>query len=239
VRKIESFDFQPGETIHSKYEILDFLGKGWEGEVYLVKELATGIERAAKFFYPHHNKRDKSSKFYAKKLHKLRNCDIIIQYYGQDVWYIDGQPVTYLISEYTQGELLSEFLKGQPGKRLNPFAALHFLHALASGVDAIHRMKEYHGDLHTDNIIVQRYGLRFQLKLLDFYPWGRSTGEHLQDDVVEMIRIFHETVGGQKHYANLPPEVKDIICGLKRSLILQKFKSAGKLRAYIENMEWE
>ena len=40
-------------------------------------------------------------------------------------------------------------------------------------------------------------------------------------------------------YANLPPEIKKICCGLKKSLILQKFKTAGKLREYLENMEWE
>jgi len=237
--KINSFNFEPGKVIKGKYEILERLGEGWEGEVYLVKELKTGIERAAKFFYPHRNPKGKTSTFYAKKLHKLRHCDIVIKYYTQDTLYFGGTYVVFLISNFIDGELLSDFLERQPGKRLQPFIALHLLHALASGIEDVHRAKEYHGDLHTNNIIVQRFGLKFELKLLDLYRWGSPNGTHIKDDVVELIHIFHELLGGKKHYAKLPSKIKDICCGLKRSLILKKFKTAGKLREYIENMEWD
>ena len=144
-----------------------------------------------------------------------------------------------MISDFIDGVILSRFLEKQPGKRLASFAALHFLHALASGMECIHRLKEYHGDLHTDNIIVQRSGLRFELKLLDLYKWGKATAEHIKDDVVEMIHIFYEVLGGKKHYSKLPKPIKEIICGLKRSLILKKFKTAGQLKDYIENLEWD
>ena len=49
---ISSFDFQPGRSLAKKYEVLSKLGQGWEGEVYLLRETSTGIERAAKFFFP-------------------------------------------------------------------------------------------------------------------------------------------------------------------------------------------
>ncbi|MFC1754530.1 protein kinase [Thermoproteota archaeon] len=239
MKKIESFDFQPGEVILKKYEILDVLGKGWEAEVYLVKEIATGIERAAKFFYPHRNPREKASKFYAKKLHKLRSCSILIQYFGQETIYVEGEPVIFLVSEFIDGEQLSDFLKRQPGQRLSYFAALHFLHALAEGMEDIHRLKEYHGDLHSENILIERSGLKFQLKVLDLYQYGRASAEDVKDDVVDMIQIFYDVLGGRKHYSKLPKEIKDICCGLKKSLILQKFRTAGQLKNYIENLEWE
>ncbi|MBN1645792.1 protein kinase family protein [Candidatus Woesearchaeota archaeon] len=239
MKQINDFDFEPGEIIKAKYEILEQLGKGWEGEVYLIKELDTGIERAAKFFYPKRNKNNKTSRLYAKKLHKLRNCDIIIQYFTQDEVFIQGHIIKFLISDFIEGEILASYLKRQPGKRLQPFTALHFLYALAKGMECVHRMKEYHGDLHTDNIIVQKVGLGFDLKLVDLYNWGPGNGEHIKDDVVEMIRIFHEILGGQKHYAKMPKEIKDICCGLKKTLILKKYKTAGKLREYLENMQWK
>lgn len=239
MKKIASFNFEPGDDIYNKYEILCLLGKGWEGEVYLVKEKNTGIERAAKFFYPQRNIANRASKFYAKKLFKLKNCDIIIQYYSQDVIYVEGQPVTFLISDFIDGILLSKFLERQPGKRLNPFAALHLLHALAKGLECVHRMKEYHGDLHTDNIIIQRSGLGFDLKVVDLYKLGKATAEHIHDDVVEMIQVFYEVLGGKKYYSKLPKTIKDICCGLKKSLILKKFKTAGQLKSYLENLEWE
>lgn len=235
---IESFNLSPGRVIAKKYEIRALLGAGWESEVYLVKEIATGIERTAKFFFPQRNPRDRALKFYARKLHKLRKCPIIIQYSTQDTFTFQRIPISFLVSEFVEGELLSEYLKRQPGKRLMPFQALHLLYALARGMECIHLVGDYHGDLHTENIIVQRVGLEYELKLLDMFHWGAPSAENIRDDVIDLIRIFYDALGGSKHYAKLPPEIKNICCGLKRSLITRKFRSAGKLRLYLESMRW-
>jgi len=238
-QKISSFDFQTGRVLAGKYEILSQLGRGWEGEVYLVRENITGIERTAKFFFPQRNIREKASKLYPKKLHKLRHCPIVIQYHAHDKITFKGMPILFLISEFVEGDLLSRFLDKQPGKRLQPFTALHLLHALASGMEAVHLIGEYHGDLHSDNIIVQRYGLGFDLKLLDLFQWSAPRRLNIQDDVVNMIHIFYEALGGKKYYAKQPKAIKDVCCGLKRSLILSKFKTAGQLRVYLENLDWQ
>ncbi len=99
-------------------------------------------------------------------------------------------------------------------------------------------MGEYHGDLHSDNIIIQSFGLRFDLKLVDLFHLGAPSKEHIRMDTVDMVHVFYEALGGQKYYAKQPPEIKAIINGLKRSLILKKFKSAGQLRQYLETMRW-
>lgn len=236
--RIDSFGLEPGRFLRGKYEILEKLGDGWEGEVYLVKEVVTGIERTAKLFYPHRNKHGRSSKFYAKKLHKLKDCAIVIQYHFQDTAYLKGQKVIYLISEFIEGDRLSEFVARQPGKRLAYFIALKLIHNLAQGLEEIHRVGEYHGDLHTDNIIVGLKGLEFYVKLLDLYNLGSSNASLRKDDIVELIHIFHEVLGGKKNYPGLPKEIKAICCGLKRSIILKKFPTIRKLREHIENMEW-
>lgn len=236
--RIERFRLEPGTIVADKYEILSLLGAGWEGEVYLVREKLTGIERTAKFFFPQRNPRDRALRFYARKLHKLRSCPIVIQYHAQDNVKYRGAQVSILISEFVEGQLLSGFLKSMPGRKLSPFQAVHLLHSLAAGIEYIHALKEYHGDLHSDNIIVQRYGLGFELKLLDMFHWGAPSRENIFNDVCDLIRIFYDVLGGKKTYARQPPEVKSICCGLKRSLILSKFKTAGQLRAFIETMEW-
>lgn len=236
--KISEFNFKPGQIIGNKYRIVKRLAAGWEGEVYIVEEVSTGIIRAAKFFLPHRNLKNKSARFYAKKLHKLRNCSAIIQYHTQDTIQVGGQKVSYLISEFVDGETLEEFLNRQPGKRVSPFQAVHLLFALSKGVDAIHKKKEYHGDLHAGNVIIQRYGLKFDIKVIDVFHWGAATPENIREDVCDLIRIFYDALGGQKHYSKQPQEIKDIICGLKRTLILKKFKTAGQLRSYIKNMRW-
>ena len=47
-----------------------------------------------------------------------------------------------------------------------------------------------------------------------------------------------DVVGGKKHYARQPAEVKEICCGLKRSLIIAKFRTTMQLRQHLETMEW-
>lgn len=237
-RRIDRFDFEPGTILLRKYEIVSQLGRGWEAEVYMVRETSTGIVRAAKFWFPHRNPHNRAARFYAKKLHKLRHCPILIQYHTQETITFESMPVRFLVSEYVEGELLCHFLARQPERRLNGFQALHLLHTLASGIEGIHRLHEYHGDLHDGNIIVRRYGLSFDLKLVDMFHWGPAKPENIHGDVFDLIRLFYDAVGGQAHYAQQPAEVKAIVCGLKRSLILKKFRNAGQLRQYLETMEW-
>jgi serine/threonine protein kinase len=235
---ILSFDFEPGRMLAGKYEVLTLLGRGWEGDVYKVRERNIGVERAAKFFLPDHNQHNRATKFYAKKLHKLRHCPILIQYLTQEQIIYRRTSITFLISEYVEGELLSQFLSRQPGKRLTPFEGLHLLYKLASGVELIHRANEYHGDLHADNVIIRRHGLSFNIKLVDMYNWGAPTARNIRDDVCDLIRLFYDSIGGKRFYAKHPPEIKNICCGLKRSLIIKKFRRAGHLRQYLETMTW-
>ncbi|HSF16520.1 MAG TPA: protein kinase [Vicinamibacteria bacterium] len=239
MKSIDSFDLVPGRTLARKYEIVSRLGGGWEGEVYRIREKTTGIERAAKLFFPQRNPRNKTAKRYARKLHKLRDCPIVIQYHTEETVIVRRTPMTVLVSEYVEGELLSEFLERQPGGRLQPFPALHLLHALVKGVECIHRLREYHGDLHSDNVIVEHHGLRFDLKILDFFHWEESPKrEGLQDDICDLVRIFYDALGGARFYAKQPQEVKDICCGLKRSLVLKRFPTVTHLRQHLETMRW-
>ena len=221
--RIDSFDLRPGYPLAGKYEVIAKLGSGWEGEVYRIRECNSRIERAAKLFFPQRNVRGKMSRFYARKLHKLRNCPIVIQYYTEETITYRRVPITVLVSEYVEGELLSDFILRQRGKRLSPFPAVHLLHALVAGIEDIHGLRDYHGDLHAGNVIVRRYGLGFDLRLLDMFHWNAPKRENIQDDICDVIRIFYDALGGAKHYKNQPDEVREICCGLRRSLILKRF----------------
>lgn len=234
------YRFPQGKMLGRHYKVVDYLGHGWEGEVYKVEEVATGILRAAKLFYQHrYQNRNLPHIGYAKKLNRLRSCSIVIQYHHQDMITIKDKPVDFLVSDFVDGIVLSEFIKRQPRKRLLPFEALHLFYALVQGVEQIHFLGEYHGDIHTDNIIVKRKGLTFDVKLIDLLHMGKASKTRIQEDVYNLIDVLYEMLDGNHHYSKLPRHIKKIILGRKSSLISRYFKNAGQLRLFLENLDLE
>lgn len=238
------YDLQPGTLLGRHYRVKAFLGCGWEGEVYKIEERNTGIIRAAKLFYNKRNQRNRPQQApqiaYAKKLYKLRSCPIVIRYHHQDILTTDdNEQLSFLVSDFVDGQILSKHVAQQKSKRLIPFEALHLFYALVKGVEAIHAIKEYHGDIHSDNIIVKRKGLNYEVHLIDFLHLGRPTKQQIQQDVYDLIDVFHEIIGGQRYYSKMPGHIKKIILGRKASLISQQFKTAQDLRQHLENLLWE
>ena len=101
-----------------------------------------------------------------------------------------------------------------------------------------HLWKEYHGDIHDRNVLVKREGIRFELKLLDFYQLGRSDRSKIREDVKQLVRILYDAVGGRGRYARQPAEIKEICCGLRGDLIVRKFPTAAHLRRHLESFDW-
>lgn len=236
---MESFDLPPGRVIGGKYAVESFLGSGWEGEVYRVIERRTRAPRAAKLFFPQRNRNDRAVDFYATKLERLRDCPIVIKYHHSESLRFHGIPITVLISEYVEGVLLSDLIHARPGRRMPEFEALHVLYSLVRGLEQIHAKREYHGDLHDRNVLVQRVGVRFEVKLVDLYDLGRPSAANIAEDVIDAVRLFYEMLGGKRWYAGQRPEIKRIICGLKRSVITKRFPNARALREHLDEFDWE
>lgn len=239
VQQLTLFDLQPGEKLGGRYVVEEFLGGGIEGEVYKVVEQRTRIHRAAKIFYPRGNERDRAARSYARKLDRLRNCPIVIQYHHAESVTIEGRPVTCLFSDYVDGILLSDFVASHPGGRLQPFEALHVIYPIVCGLEQIHAAQEYHGDLHEQNILIRPAGIFFDIKIVDFYDRGRSSGVQRRDDVVDVARLLHEIVGGRRHYARQPAAIKSVCLGLRRDRIYTHFPNATRLRRHLERFAWD
>ena len=184
------FGITPGKVLAGSYRVDKFIGSGWEGEVYLVTERLTGAQRAAKLFFPERNARDKAAVYYARKLERLRDCRIVIQYHHAEQVRLKGQPVTVLISEFVEGTLLPDHVAANPAGRLPVFEALHLLYAVATGLAEMHERKEYHGDLHAGNVLVRRRGIHFETKLVDLYDRGKAASWNIREDVCDLVRIF-------------------------------------------------
>ncbi|RMH04194.1 MAG: serine/threonine protein kinase [Planctomycetota bacterium] len=237
--RVRSFELAPGRVIGGKYVVQRRLGAGWEGEVYQVVERRTGATRAAKVFFPQRNQGDRALRYYARKLERLRGCPLLITYHHSEVLRWRGLQVSVLISELVEGRLLEDFIAAQPRRRLPLFEALHILYGLAAGVETIHDRREYHGDLHTGNVIVRRRGIGFDLKLVDFFDQGKADRYQMREDVVDLIHLFTECLGGRPAYAGLPKVAKGIIRGWRRDLLARSFPTAGHLRRHLENLSWD
>lgn len=235
----KAFDLLPGRSLGPHYQVIEFLGGGWEGEVYKVEERQTGILRAAKLFYERRDVREAPLLRYARKLFKLRGCPIVIQYHHRGIARVHGKQVDFLVSDFVDGEMLSTFLNRQKRHRLSAFEALRLLYDLAIGVEQIHFLGEYHGDIHSDNIMVKRQGLGFEVRLLDFFDLGRSNKEKIQRDVYFMIDVLWEMIGESDGYRRAGNVLRSIIKGRKHSLIKRQFTNAGHLRLALENLDWE
>ena len=232
--RTKAFKLEPGQRIGDKYIVEAFIGGGMQGEVYKVIERATKIRRAAKLFYTRHNPRDRASRSYARKLDRLRHCSVVIQYHHAETLVIDGAKVTCLFSDFVEGVLLSDFVKSKPGGRLQPFEALHVIYPIVCGLEDIHAAKEYHGDLHLQNILVHPTGIFFDIKIVDFFDHGRTSRAHYQYDVQDVIRILYEITGGRRFYGRQPPTLKAICLGLRRDLIADRYPTARHLRTHLE-----
>ena len=227
-----SYNFQPGRILARKYQVVAPLGSVREGEIYTLSECATGIERTAKFFYPHVDPLGRVATIHAQKLHKLRHCPILMQYRTQETISIGGAAVTFLVSDFVRGELLGDFVARQPGGKLEWFEAMHLLVAMARGIELMHEAGEAAGPLRFDNIMIRRVGLGFQAKLMELATAGRARPEHRRDDAHALIRLFHDVVAGGGGSKNLPTAVRERL-GSRRRPNLEGFRDAAEIRGMI------
>jgi serine/threonine protein kinase len=117
--------------------------------------------------------------------------------------------------------------------------ALHVLYQLVLGLERVHAQAEYHSDVHSQNVMIRPHGVSFELKLVDFYNWGRPSRAKQQQDIVDTIRLFYDILGGGEHYPKLSAELRSICAGLKESLILRRFPTMNALRVHLERFRWQ
>lgn len=228
------FNLQPGRRIGNSYAVESFLGGGVEGEVYRVRDRATGILRAAKLYDPARDPRRRHAADMARKLESLRACPVVLQYFHLEEITVRGEKVHALISELCPGEPLQRWVERHRGQRVSPFVALTVLHGLARGLEDVHAAGEYHSDVHTENILIAPRGIAFDLKLIDFYAWGKPTRAKMQQDVLGAIGVLHDLLGGSRRPKALPPEVTYVLAGRRTDRILERFPTAAALRYHLE-----
>lgn len=146
--------------IVSHYRILERLGEGGMGEVYLAEDTNLGRRVAIKFPTPTSNEHDYRARFLreARAISELSNPHIATLYdYGETS---EGHP--FLVMEFVRGQTLSELMgKGE----LTLPRALQIVEDVASALSEPHGRGIVHRDIKPSNIMINDRG---QIKVLDF-----------------------------------------------------------------------
>jgi len=229
----------PGRKIGSQYVVDAMIGLGSEGAVYRIIDQETGIHRAAKVFSADGLNRPRDTAPHARKLNHLRHCAIVLQYLHRETITVSRQKLNVLISELCDGVPLQSFIEQHPGRRLSPYMALHIMGVLCRGLVQVHAAGEYHADVHTENILIQPRGIHFDLRLIDFYEWGRNSAAKQRQDIIDSASVLYDMIGGARHYAKSPAPVKYICCGRQHRRILDRYPTMLALAAYLDGFAWE
>lgn len=236
-RRITGWNLKEGRRIGNSYVVEHRLGGGSEGEVYRIRERRTGILRAAKIYFPQHDPHGQMPARRAQKLEALRDCPIVMQYFHTEEVRIGALRTTAMISAYSPGQPLQEWIDRHRGGRVRPFVALTILHRLVTGLEDVHDRGEYHADVHTENILIRQSGVDFELKLIDFYDWGRPSRAKQRNDILQAVRVLYDMIGGASGYKKAPQEIREVCCGLRHDLILRRYPDMSTLRYHLESFE--
>ena len=142
-----------GTVLKGRYCILDPVGKGGGGKVYLARDLELGVLWAVKEI-------PASGKSEVRMLLKLSHPSL-----PKMVDYIEDNRKCYLIMEYVKGKSLGEYLR--EGKRFSVNEILKYGMEIAEVLSYFHGRKPsvYYGDLKPDNLMLGENGRLYLIDL--------------------------------------------------------------------------
>jgi len=177
-------DEKLGKVINEKYKIVELVGKGGMGSVYLAEDLTRpGHWVAVKMLHAQLSEDKQSVKRFqqeASAASDLQHPNLIHQY---DYGMIDGK-TPFLVMEYLEGDSLSEVIKEQGP--MNPVRAVRIFSQVMEGLKYAHDKGVVHRDIKPSNILLVKMkgSNEDHVKVLDFglaklMPWSGKESQHL------------------------------------------------------------
>lgn len=151
-----------GQVLGDRYQIVEPLGQGGMGSVYLAERLPDELEVAIKIIRPEHLR---NAKIHERFLREVRHTSSIhsahvVQIYDSGM---SAEGRAYMVMERLDGESLTERLRHPPP--LGPSEALFIARDVGRALAAAHAAGVIHRDLKPDNIILCKDGT---VKVVDF-----------------------------------------------------------------------
>jgi serine/threonine protein kinase len=159
---------QVGHLLQGQYRVIDVLGLGALGGVYLAKDERNSQKRFVlkEVRHAHHEERSVFS-FDAAALKRLFHPALPDIYKVFSDNKIDG---FYILMDYVEGSNLEEVRQLMPGKRFSLNTTLTLLSPIIDAISYLHRQNPHlvHGDIKPSNIIASLAGTATPTKLVDF-----------------------------------------------------------------------
>jgi serine/threonine protein kinase len=162
----ETRDLRPGMLIRGNYRIIEKLGKGGMGAVYLAQHTLMNEPRALKFLSQDLSEDEEFTRRFLREvrtLRKIRNRHVVDC--GDPERAEDGS--LFFSMEYVNGPNLRTFLKAAP-RPFDVTLALEITRGIAEGLGAAHAKGMVHRDIKPDNILMARDGTHWIPKIADF-----------------------------------------------------------------------
>lgn len=150
----------PGDRIGDHYEIVELVGAGGMGEVYLATDLTLERKVALKVlpeYFSRDKRRLKDFENEARTASKLNHANILTVY-----GFINEGDTNFIVTEFIEGETLRQKLSTTP---LDLPTTLRVTGEIASALEAAHDRDIVHRDIKPENIMINDHG---QVKILDF-----------------------------------------------------------------------
>ncbi|MBI5503072.1 MAG: protein kinase, partial [Deltaproteobacteria bacterium] len=158
-----------GSIIDGRYRLLDKIGAGGMGSVWLAEKLATYERFAIKFIHQHALGDDSYCARFSREVQVLRGLrhPNIVDVFDWSLPEPGRQPSAYVVMELLEGEPLQDVLKRR--NRIPPGMVVRIMLQVLDGIAAVHEQGIVHRDLSPANIfLVKTPNPVPRVKILDF-----------------------------------------------------------------------
>ena len=199
--KVKPFRLRPGTRI-GNYRVTELLGRGWEGEVYAVREIPSGAGRAVKLFRCRNGPDADRVRHTARLLERLSTTGATARYYHMGHCFIrPNLPALYLVLERLSGVVLGDWLPRKvPDGSFDGAARLRLLRALAGALAGIHAKQVAAGDFESgDNVMILERGKGYGVKFFDFeFGTAKRPNRDYRKDLRQLEELTGQVFSGRK-----------------------------------------
>lgn len=184
--RAKAYKLQKGTEIDG-YFIEASLGRGWDGDVYHVREEITGLERVMKFYDP--KVRSKDMKLYGRKFEMLSRVRGVMRCYHagwRSLYEGDNHGAYHFVTEFVKGETLEQRVSST---QMPIFRGLRVIKKLLLTVQECHNLGCYVGDIASGNIVVDEDD---DPHIIDFERDFKLTRSRAAEDRVAVCKLLHE-----------------------------------------------